>query len=300
MDRLILFDSSMLVSGVCIDDKHAYIYQGDWPDLLVFASVSKDTFVTDSVIDFNHSFTKYANVEEYKQINKYPSDDELEQSNYIDYTDYIIKITGRLFHFNLNRIKSGKYPLQEIKNKRVRPAIYKKKDHYLLAISDGVYEISFQNRGFVKTIKFKKRMFRFTVKHCDDSIMYIKDYQAHEVHFFPEYTKIKSHIKRDDSYVILHDNGEITTNIEPVRGHCKPVYKLISKTKKEIGNEKSEKDKELEIMRALTGAYSEKEEDDDEWEEIAVFGMDCERRETIIEFPCDVPSSIVSGVIKKN
>ncbi|MDR2581279.1 MAG: hypothetical protein LBC85_09845 [Fibromonadaceae bacterium] len=67
MAKLFSTHSSEFTSGGCIDNTHAYLYHSDWPDVLMFVSASKDIFIVDSVIDFNHSFDKYANLEELYQ-----------------------------------------------------------------------------------------------------------------------------------------------------------------------------------------------------------------------------------------
>jgi hypothetical protein len=217
------------VSGECIDDKHAYLYPYDMPDVLMFVSVSKDTFVTDSIVGFNHFFAKYTSMEELEQTIR-------------------------------NKSFKRKYHLPRYRD---RPVVYRKKDYYQLVTNYGVYEISFKNKEFIKKLKFerKKSGYIFKILPKDISIP-IGHMERNIVHFFPEYTKIIFTHSYPSSYLILHNDGEITANIEPsvLPGYCLSVKKQQVEIETEIQKES------------------------EEWIEIAEFGLDCFPNSTIITY----------------
>jgi len=202
-------------SGGCIDTKHAYLYPFDNPHVLAFASVSKDTFVIDSIIDFNHSFAKYASMEELEQ-----------------YVYYEPKHTWQY-------VKNAKYELQSIYTSH--PVIYRKKDYYQLVDINGIYKISFQDKQFIKILEFDEIKHNFLGILCDSDSAFVyqygssffelyyerKQYDFREYvrkkHFFPEYTKITL----DNSQLFLHENGDVVANAEA--GYCLYVKKMYSK-----------------------------------------------------------------------
>jgi len=199
-------------SGGCIDVKHAYLYSFDNPHVLVFASVSKDTFIVDSVIDFNHSFAKYANMEELEQA-IYEADD---------------KILNQLLRGE-EYAKDAKYKLPT--HNIAWPVIYRRKERYQLVSHTGIYEISFRDKQFTQTIEFDEIKSTFQSIICNDSISKIyyerklhtfQEYDRKK-HFFPEYTKITL----DNSYLILYENGDIVANAEA--GYCLYVKKMNPK-----------------------------------------------------------------------
>jgi len=223
MAKLFSSNSSEYASGGCIDAKHAYLYSYDEPKALMFVSVNKNTFIIDSVIDFNHSFAKYASMEELKQarISKYdslPGFSELKET------------------INSLNIFYGKSLLPQ---HTAGSVIYRKKDRYQLVDKDGVYEISFQNKEFTQILKFAKINDKLNIKYGD--IYFVKSYKDKNiVRFFPDSTEIIFNVTDPFYRLILHDDGKITTNIESntMPGHClsirKPNQKDGSETWEEI------------------------------------------------------------------
>jgi hypothetical protein len=135
-------------------------------------------------------------------------------------------------------VKRATYHLEHVKYhlpfKDFSSVIYRKKDTYQLVANDGVYEISFQNKEFTQVLELKRHKTRLLIKH-GDTLTVKKINEKNIVSFFPEYTKIEFS-ETDPSYLILHDNGEITANIGPniVPGFCLSVRKLSPKEETEI------------------------------------------------------------------
>jgi len=251
---------SEFISGGCIDSKHAYLYPFSNPNVLMFASAGKDTFIVDSIIDFNNSFAKYANMEELKRAT-------ISQLDSIKSVNMNVEFWMRSF-YELGYSPIGKYSLHYSKY----PIVYRKKNNYQLIDEEGVYEISFKDKLTTKILDFKResnfagtgRFFRYY-------------YTRNRVYFFPEYTKVAfydevqtyyragvgefgvlslfppsikiMHNEANLSYIILHDNREVTANIgTSSTQRCLSVRKPNS---------------------------IEEGKEDQELEEIAIFGNDC-------------------------
>jgi len=217
MAKLFSARSSEFISGGCIDNNNAYLYPYAMHNALMFASISKDTFATDSVIDFNHSFAKYANMEELKQAiygvgNEY--DKIVNHRQYLLNEKYRINYANLFFKHNIddNTITSD---LSSINSK---PIIYRKKDYYQLVNNYGIYRISFQNKEFVKILELKQGNSRFQNEVCFRPVFRYK-----KINFSQEYTEITL----NNSHITLHENGELAVNVEP--GYCLYVKRLNPK-----------------------------------------------------------------------
>ena len=190
MAKLFSSHSSEFISGGCIDSKQAYLYPFNNINVLMFASVSKDTFVIDSIIDFNHSFIKYANME---KMDKAISEK----------------------YYSINRTYSiSKEPL---------PAIHRKKDNYILIDEHTMYEISFQNKKIKPILRFRNTNFMNYFKRSERKAYFFPEYT--KIIFYPKFED-EVHSK-EISHFVLHRNGEITANVDV--DHCLIVRKLATK-----------------------------------------------------------------------
>jgi hypothetical protein len=215
------------VSGECIDAKNAYLYPSKRTGVLMFISVSKDTFVTDSIIDFNNSFAKYANMEEVEQAIA-STLDSLEKIGGIEY------VIAELV-FNTGRSPFGKYSVKT----STYPVIYRKKDSYRLVTNNSVYKISFQNKEFTQILEYRQIPTKYEFDNTDCKGIFFENYYINKengkkvypfsdinagnrkkVYSFSEYTKIKL----ANSDIILYENDEIAVNVED--GYCLYVRKL--------------------------------------------------------------------------
>jgi hypothetical protein len=191
MAKLFSSRSSEFISGGCIDAKHAYLYPSNYYDVLMFVSVNKDTFIIDSIVNFNRSFAKYASVE------------ELEQATYKAAINKIVD--GKQESSNVKyELPNGEFSFQQ-----AHSIIYRRKNNYQLVANNGVYEISFQDKTFIQSLEFVQIESERQNEICDTSSF--KEHEFRKVHFFPEYTKITF----TNSHLILYENGKIIANAEP-------------------------------------------------------------------------------------
>ncbi|MDR2581278.1 MAG: hypothetical protein LBC85_09840 [Fibromonadaceae bacterium] len=250
MAKLFSSRPSEFISGGCIDSKRAYLYPSSNHNVLKFVSVSKDTFVTDSVIDFNHSFAKYANMKELEQaINKIDSGKiatlaNLEGSKYKGSRFYS---SSKIESFNeadselFKKLIRNEQYLYDVNYSLHDPIIYRKKNSYQLVDRNVVYEILFQEKKMIKILEFYEIQTDYVsvyepVNYCPGAFFSKNNrirLAKNKVHFFPEYTKImfseSYFLPENYSYLMLYESGEVTANIKS--GHCLIARKL--KPKKE-------------------------------------------------------------------